>query len=358
QPGQRVSLTVSVSSGSAAGLYFRTTPNVGTLAAGPSTKLVEGGIVHSAPKAASGATTTFTLDWTAPSSPGDVELFAYALATNGDRNSTGDAYGSAYLSLVYGCTGKTYYADYDLDGYGGMLANPRLACTAPESYSDQKGDCDDYDPKLNPGAPELCNGKDDNCNGTLDENVVYSEYCEDKDNDGHGVRGGATKNDCGPRAGFGLCDNDCDDTDPKVFPGADEQCNYEDDNCNGRIDENARKTCGEGWCRRSSDSCTTNLCTPGEPVAEECNGLDDDCDGIVDDGELCPSKQVCNAGVCVPSGSVTGDAGAARDASVVRDATVTADAGSAPATKSGGCGLAGSGQGGWLLLLAFLRRRR
>jgi hypothetical protein len=357
-PGQTVRLTVSVMGGNAAGLYFRTTPNIGTLATvgGQSTKVVEGGLVHASPKAASGGTTTFAIDWTAPLNAGDVELFAYALAVNNDRNSTGDAYGSAYLSLVYGCTGKTYYADYDLDGYGGMLANPRLACAPPDSFSEQKGDCDDYDPKLNPGSPELCDGKDNNCNTTVDEDVVYAEYCQDKDGDGHGVRGGMTKNDCGPRAGFGLCDNDCDDTDPKVFPGATEQCNYEDDNCNNRIDEGARKTCGEGWCRRSSDSCTTNLCTPGDPVAEECNALDDDCDGIVDDGELCPSKQVCRDGLCVPAGSAPPADAGTRDASIGRDAA-TADSGTGASRDRSGCALGGCSHG-WLIALALLARRR
>ncbi|MET0286667.1 MAG: putative metal-binding motif-containing protein [Polyangiales bacterium] len=367
QPGQTVRLTVSVSGGSAAGLYFRTTPNVGMLrdVSGQSTRVVDGYLMHTAPKAAVNGTTTFAIDWIAPGSPGDVELFAFALATNGDRNSTGDSYGSAYTSMVFGCTGKTYYADYDLDGYGGDLAKPRVACTAPESFSAQMGDCDDYDPKLNPGAPELCNGKDDNCNGMVDENVVYSDYCEDKDGDGHGVRGGATKNDCGPRNGFGLCDNDCDDSDPKIHPGADELCNYKDDNCNGRIDEGARATCGEGWCRRSSDSCTTNLCTPGDPVEEECNALDDDCDGVVDDGDLCPARQSCRDGVCVPEGSVppTRDA-AVQDASVRdagRDAAVVQQDAGTPAptsSKSSGCNLAGSAQGGWLLLALLARRRR
>ncbi|HEY6881698.1 MAG TPA: choice-of-anchor V domain-containing protein [Polyangiales bacterium] len=360
-PGQTVRLTVSVSGGSSAGLFLRTTPNVGTLkvVSGQSTKLIEGGLVHSTPKTAASGMTTFAVDWTAPGQAGDVELFAYALAANGDGRSSNDGYGSAYLSLVFGCTGTTYYADYDLDGYGGMLAHPRLACSPPESSSTQSGDCDDYDPKLNPGASELCNGKDDDCDGMVDDNVVYSAYCQDKDGDGHGVRGAATKMDCGPRNGFGLCDDDCDDANPKVFPGATEVCNYADDNCNNRIDENARASCGEGWCRRSSESCSVNLCTPGEPAAEECNALDDDCDGVVDDGVLCPDRQVCRDGMCVPASSVPRDAGVS-DAGP-RDAGGVDAASAEPARKrSEGCELASMHSGwAWLVALALgLRRRR
>ncbi len=362
QPGQTVRLMVSVSGGSAAGLYLRTNPSgVGTLAvvSGQSTKLADGGLVHSTPKAALNGTTTFLVDWTAPASPGDVELFAYALAVNRDGNSTGDSFGTGYLSFAFGCAGKPYYPDYDLDGYG-EGTTPRIACTQPDSYAPESGDCDNYDAKLNPGVTELCNGKDDNCNGTIDEDVVYATYCEDKDADGHGVSGGKTKQDCGPRDGFGVCDNDCDDANPNVYPGATEQCNYKDDNCNNRVDEDARASCGTGWCRRSSESCSANLCTPGDPVAEECNALDDDCDGVVDDGDLCPRGQTCSDGVCAPTGTVrdagTSDA-SARDASA-GDAAVRDGGAVTPATSGSksGCALADA-QGGWLLALALSLRR-
>ena len=52
---------------------------------------------------------------------------------------------------------------------------------------------------------------------------------------------------CGISKGFGLCDNDCNDTDPTVYPTAQELCNNRDDTCNNQVDENARTRCGEGW---------------------------------------------------------------------------------------------------------------
>jgi MYXO-CTERM domain-containing protein len=366
KPGQTVRLSVAVSgaSVSSAGLFFRTTPGIGQLAlvSGEPTRLAGGGVVHSAPKSRSGSAVTFAIDWKAPAQAGDVEFLAYVIGANGDGRSTGDGYGTGYASYTFGCTGKDYYPDYDGDGYGG-LGSPRKACSAPAQYAEQSGDCDDYDALVNPGASERCNTRDDNCDGRSDEGLTVQPYCADADGDGHGVRGGATKMDCGISAGFGVCDDDCDDTDKLVFPGATERCNYEDDNCNNRIDENARLTCGEGWCRRSSESCNASLCMPGNPVAEECNALDDDCDGEVDEEpDLCPARQVCVDGTCLPAAGVDAgarDAGTTRDAAL-RDAGAGDGATSEPTPRSdGGCRASTAG-GSWLpmMLLALLTRRR
>jgi hypothetical protein len=90
-------------------------------------------------------------------------------------------------------------ADKDSDGY-----------QSPE-------DCDDTDPGTNPGAQEVCDQKDNNCNGEIDEGF-------DKDSDG-----------------YTECNGDCNDNDPQIHPGATEPCG-EDYNCDGYI-----------------DSCTENL---------------------------------------------------------------------------------------------------
>jgi hypothetical protein len=151
---------------------------------------------------------------------------------------------------------------------------------------------------------EICDGKDNNCNGMIDEGLDSNMLCEDKDGDGHGILGGKTHMGCTPSLkGFGACDGDCDDNDPKVYPGASEICDFKDNNCNGMVDEGARPTCGEGWCRRYGTSCTSNDCTPGPPRAEQCNLFDDDCDGVIDNGtdlQLCGEGLACRGGYCLP----------------------------------------------------------
>jgi hypothetical protein len=83
-------------------------------------------------------------------------------------------------------------------------------------------DCDDTDGGMSPWRPEICaDGKDNNCSGTVDENC---SLCEDKDADGHGI---------GPQCASW----DCDEADPKSFPGATEICDKKDNNCDGTVDE-------------------------------------------------------------------------------------------------------------------------
>ncbi|MBK8704503.1 MAG: hypothetical protein IPN33_13495 [Saprospiraceae bacterium] len=61
----------------------------------------------------------------------------------------------------------SFYADADNDGYGDPNGSID-ACTPPPGYVTDNTDCDDADPALNPGAPEICNGLDDNCDGLTD----------------------------------------------------------------------------------------------------------------------------------------------------------------------------------------------
>ena len=65
----------------------------------------------------------------------------------------------------------TFYIDSDGDGYGNP-AFPVLACTAPAGTVNNNLDCDDTDPNINPSAPEICDGVDNNCSGQVDDAIA------------------------------------------------------------------------------------------------------------------------------------------------------------------------------------------
>lgn len=66
---------------------------------------------------------------------------------------------------------KTFYADKDGDGYGN-IADSVETCAAPENYVIDNTDCDDSNASIHPGAADICDGIDNNCNGLIDENAI------------------------------------------------------------------------------------------------------------------------------------------------------------------------------------------
>ena len=91
-------------------------------------------------------------------------------------------------------------------------------------------DCDDTDSSVHPDATELCNGVDDDCDGEIDEEAADGTlWFRDEDADGYG--GEVTTVSCDPASGWLALDGDCDDTQPTVFPGAEELCDSFDTDC-------------------------------------------------------------------------------------------------------------------------------
>jgi MYXO-CTERM domain-containing protein len=337
-PGQTVMLSVNITTPEGwAGMFLQA--DVGTLTslAGQGTQLASGGITHTAPKQAVNGVATFVVGWTAPATPGGVNLNAYVVGANNDGSSRGDGPGTGFESFAFGCgTGTLYYRDFDGDGWGAMSSGYTRNCSLPKYYSTMDGDCNDSDERIYPGAMEICNMRDDNCNGLIDEGLPILTCHIDMDGDGHGIPGGPTVTGCACPKGYAPNADDCNDNDPTIYPGAPELCDYKDNNCNGQIDEGARIRCGTGWCARLGDSCSSTSCTPGAPRPEVCNDFDDDCDGVIDNGtavQLCGSADmVCVAGTCYPAGAVPADAGAP-------------SSGGGGASSSGGGSATGTGAG-------------
>jgi hypothetical protein len=280
-------------------------------------------VVHASPKPASNGMVTFQVGWTAPATKGNVVFEAFVVAANGDRSSSGDSGGQGRLSTAVGCPGVELFVDADNDGYGSTALPKEVVCDGSPGFARQAGDCNDYLAFVHPGAPEQCNGLDDDCNGKADEGLDKVTVYRDADGDGYGARFSTdTKVGC-TSSGYAPNQGDCDDNDKLVNPGAKESCNGRDDDCNGQVDESARATCGLGWCQRNAETCQSSSCTPGKPRAEECNLFDDDCDGVIDNGARCDDGKVCFQGRCL----VSDDAKAAAEA---QGAMAAADAGVAP----------------------------
>ncbi len=179
-------------------------------------------------------------------------------------------------------------------------------------------DCDDEDPENHPGNAERCDGRDNDCDGRIDEPFPLDEPCLS----GEGVcrRGG--RRICDPRGLDTLCDAE------PAPPEGPELCGDDtDEDCDGRVDEGfdvgAPCFAGVGACRRDGfTACTRDgsgvECgvEPGAPRDEVCgNGIDDDCDGRTDEGF--PVGAECRAGVgaCARLGAmVCAEGGVACDA--------------------------------------------
>ena len=135
---------------------------------------------------------------------------------------------------------ETFYYDNDGDGFGNPLLSVE-ACTAPSGSVADGTDCDDTNAEIFPGAVDVCNELDDDCDDEIDEDGDETLYA-DMDGDGWGDDD-APGTGC-PGSGWALEGGDCDDDDPQVSPGqSTDYCDGQDTDCDGDIDEDSKA----GW---------------------------------------------------------------------------------------------------------------
>ncbi|MFH1469780.1 MAG: putative metal-binding motif-containing protein [Pseudomonadota bacterium] len=203
----------------------------------------------------------------------------------------------------------TLYRDQDLDGWG----DPTLestGCPGTGGYATEGTDCDDDNDSIHPEAEELCDGVDNDCDGTVDNDVEYDTWYPDEDLDGYGDESGAEET-CVQPGGYIATGGDCDDTDDRINPGMDERCNGVDDDCDGDVDENDAVDAltlypdadGDGYgdaadagitgCAHPSGyivdhtDCddTQAAINPGAQEVCDAADTDEDCDGLADDAD-------------------------------------------------------------------------
>jgi len=184
------------------------------------------------------------------------------------------------------------------EGYPGI--KDKICQKGQILYTDCKTEC----------FEEVCDGKDNDCDGLIDEEVtnacgkcgeVPEETCDGEDNDCDGETDEGLLNACGecglvPEEICNGMDDDCDgEIDEyqlndcgKCGPTPVEICNGIDDDCDGLTDEELIQECAT-VCEKDLEYCINGqwTCTAKKPIPEVCNGLDDDCDGKVDEGLDC-----------------------------------------------------------------------
>ncbi len=188
--------------------------------------------------------------------------------------------------------GQVWYDDTDNDGHGQTGAASITACLRPTGYKaavelmSTAGDCNDNNFNIKPGATEICDGIDNNCDGSTDEGV-QTTYYRDMDGDGFGNPSNTTM-DCSLPTGYVTNSTDCDDNDALEFPG---QVWYADTDNDGYSNGSTQTQCLRpvGYKVPAELTATAGDCNDSNnainPAAtESCDGIDNNCDGSTDEG--------------------------------------------------------------------------
>jgi hypothetical protein len=198
-----------------------------------------------------------------------------------------------------GLSATTFYVDDDGDTYGDA-SDSIQACAAPPRYVADGTDCEDSDASIHPGAPELCNGVDDECNGVIDNGLPVLTFYVDIDGDTYGDAA-ETIQACSVPRGYAVTSDDCNDSDASIHPsavetpddGVDQDCNGSDaKSCYRDLDRDGYGSkvvvpAGDGTCDTAqSESDNSTDCNDADTainpgvVGIAYDGIDQNCDGV------------------------------------------------------------------------------
>gem|GEM_PF-1247467 len=205
-----------------------------------------------------------------------------------------------------------FYRDVDGDGFGNIFIYER-SCSAGDGFVDNDTDCNDSDAEIFPGAVEICDNIDNDCDEAVDDAdpdiVDPLEWFIDEDEDGFGIGNALLACEL-PAPGYVNDGTDCDDENVLLNPAANEICGDELDNdCDGLIDVDDDSAIPVVWYQDLDEdtfgdplaplgvSCDppTALSAPNDTDCDDSNvdinpnasetwydGVDQNCDGLND----------------------------------------------------------------------------
>jgi hypothetical protein len=216
------------------------------------------------------------------------------------------------LAAQYGCVGPRGPAPDDDD----TGSDPLDIDDDEDGYSENNGDCDDSAPDIYPGAVEICDEVDNDCDGTTDEDDASDAqtWYPDGDGDGYGDEQ-EPRSACEQPQGFVADSSDCNDQNDEIHPAASEVCDEVDNDCDGTTDEDDASDAQtwyedsdddghgnpqssilaceqpDGFLADSSDCDDSNgAVSPSSPELPG-DGLDNNCSGFIDEVDCADAPQ-------------------------------------------------------------------